>query len=132
MLYAVIACEDMYDGMHGMVDYFVIEGTEEDAYREGETASYDIMQEYGCIWEDIEESAKDRLEYEGEDEDEVDGELYERLLDEVMRDDVVVEVYPITKETTRSIEQLNDEFYNDPETFIREYCELPNFSNGYR
>lgn len=113
-----------------MVDYFVIEGTEEDAYREGKTASYEIMQSYTCIWEDIEQSAMDRLEYEGEDE--VGGELYKHLLDEVMREDVVVEVYPITKETTCSIEQLNDEFYNDPETFIRGYCELPNFSNGYK
>ena len=31
-----------------------------------------------------------------------------------------------------SLEQLDNLFGDDPEEFIREYCNLPNFSNGWR
>ena len=139
MLYAVIACEQMYNGLHGMVSYFVVEGTEEEAEEAAIDESYSIMEEYSSIMEDLEAAAAEEV---GWDEDEFDEYMedstsgvddeYTRALDERMRENLEYEIYPIVKETNLSLEQLDNLFNRNPEDFIREYCNLPNFSNGYR
>lgn len=139
MLYAVIACEQMYGGMHGMVSYFVAEGTEEEVEEMAIDESYAIMEEYSSIMDDLEAAAANEI---GWDEDELDEYMedatsgaddeYTRALDEQMAENLQYEIYPIVKETNLSLEQLDNLFCRNPEDFIREYCNLPNFSNGYR
>lgn len=139
MLYAVIACEQMYGGLHGMVSYFVAEGTEEEVEEQAIDESYSIMEEYSSIMDDLEAAAANEI---GWDEDELDEYMedstsgaddeYTRALDEQMAENLQYEIYPIVKETNLSLEQLNNLFNRNPEEFIREYCNLPGFSNGYR
>ena len=139
MLYAVIACEQMYGGLHGMVSYFVAEGTEEEVEEMAIDESYSIMEEYSDIMDDLEAAAANEI---GWDEDELDeywedstsgaDDEYMRALDEQMLEDLQYEIYPIVKETDLSLEQLDNLFNRNPEDFIREYCNLPNFSNGWR
>lgn len=139
MLYAVIACEQMYGGMHGMVSYFVAEGTEEEVEEMAIDESYAIMEEYSSIMDDLEAAAANEI---GWDEDELDEYMedatsgaddeYTRALDEQMAENLQYEIYPIVKETNLSIERLDNLFNRNPEAFIREYCNLPGFSNGYR
>ncbi len=139
MLYAVIACEQMYDGMHGMVSYFVAEGTEEEVEEMAIDESYAIMEEYSSIMDDLEAAAANEI---GWDEDELDEYMedstsgaddeYTDILNELMGENLQYEIYPIVKETNLSLEQLDGLFNNSPEEFIREYCNLPGFSNGYR
>lgn len=139
MLYAIIACEQMYGGLHGMVSYFVAEGTKEEAEEMAIDESYAIMEEYSCIMDDLEAAAANEI---GWDEDELDEYMedstsgaddeYSRALEEQMAENLQYEIYPIVKETNLSLEQLDNLFSNDPEGFIREYCNLPGFSNGYR
>ena len=139
MLYAVIACEQMYGGLHGMVSYFVAEGTEEEVEEQAIDESYSIMEQYSDIMDDLEAAAADEI---GWDEDELDEYMedstsgaddeYTRALDEQMLENLQYEIYPIVKETNLSLEQLNNLFNRNPEDFIREYCNLPNFSNGWR
>ena len=139
MLYAVIACEQMYGGMHGMVSYFVTEGTEEEVEEMAIDESYAIMEEYSSIMEDLEQAAREEVEWtEEEFEDYINDstaeadEEYTRALNEQMQENLQYEIYPIVKETNLSIEQLDNLFSRNPEEFIREYCNLPGFSNGYR
>ena len=139
MLYAVIACEQMYGGLHGMVSYFVAEGTEEEVEEQAIDESYSIMEEYSSIMDDLEAAAANEI---GWDEDELDEYMedstsgaddeYTRALNEQMAENLMYEIYPIVKETNLSLEQLDNLFNRNPEDFIREYCNLPNFSNGYR
>ncbi|HAH17938.1 MAG TPA: hypothetical protein DCL29_02870 [Eubacterium sp.] len=139
MLYAVIACEQMYGGMHGMVSYFVAEGTEEEVEEMAIDESYAIMEEYSSIMDDLEAAAANEI---GWDEDELDEYMedatsgaddeYTRALDEQMAENLQYEIYPIVKGTNLSIERLDNLFNRNPEDFIREYCNLPEFSNGYR
>lgn len=139
MLYAVIACEQMYGGLHGMVSYFVTEGTEEEVEEMAIDESYAIMEEYSSIMEDLEAAAaeevgwdKDELEEYFEDSTIEADEEYTRALNEQMQENLQYEIYPIVEETNLSIEQLDNLFNRDPEEFIRKYCNLPNFSNGWR
>ena len=139
MLYAVIACEQMYGGLHGMVSYFVAEGTEEEVEEQAIDESYSIMEQYSDIMDDLEAAAANEI---GWDEDELDeywedstsgaDDEYTRALDEQMLENLQYEIYPIVKETDLSLEQLDNLFNRNPEDFIREYCNLPNFSNGWR
>ena len=139
MLYAVIACEQMYGGLHDMVSYFVAEGTEEEVEEQAIDESYSIMEEYSSIMDDLEAAAANEI---GWDEDELDEYMedstsgaddeYTRALNEQMAENLMYEIYPIVKETNLSLEQLDNLFNRNPEDFIREYCNLPNFSNGYR
>lgn len=135
MLYAVIACEQMYGGLHGMVSYFVAEGTEEEVEEMAIDESYSIMEDYSDIMDDLEAAAREELEFENEEDCEESAEWddeYARALEEQMQENLQYEIYPIVKETNLSLEQLDGLFNNSPEEFIREYCNLPNFSNGYR
>lgn len=139
MLYAVIACEQIYNGLHGMVSYFVAEGTEEEVEEMAIDESYAIMEEYSSIMDDLEQAAREEVEWtEEEFEDYINDstaeadEEYTRALNEQMQENLQYEIYPIVKETNLSIEQLDNLFNCNPEDFIREYCNLPNFSNGYR
>lgn len=140
MLYAVIASEQMYGGLHGMVSYFVAEGTEEEVEEMAIDESYSIMEEYSDIMDDLEAAAAEEI---GWDEDELDEYMedstsgaaddeYTRALNEQMQENLQYEIYPIVKETNLPLEQLDNLFNRNPEDFIREYCNLPNFSNGWR
>lgn len=139
MLYAVIACEQMYGGLHGMVSYFVAEGTEEEVEEMAIDESYSIMEDYSDIMDDLEAAAREELESENGEDYEEDYEEsaewddeYSRALEEQMQENLQYEIYPIVKETNLSLEQLDGLFNNSPEEFVREYCNLPGFSNGYR
>lgn len=139
MLYAVIACEQMYGGLHGMVSYFVAEGTEEEVEEQAIDESYSIMEQYSDIMDDLEAAAANEI---GWDEDELDKYMedatleaddeYTRAFNEQMAENLMYEIYPIVKETNLSLEQLDNLFNRNPEEFIREYCNLPGFFNGYR
>lgn len=135
MLYAVIACEQMYGGMHGMVSYFVVEGTEKDAEEAAIEESYEIMEEYSSIMEDLEAAAREEIGFDEDQYEEGEGSAtwddeYSRALDEQMTENLQYEIYPIVKKTYLSIEQLDNLFNRDPEDFIRKYCNLHSFSNG--
>jgi gamma-glutamylcyclotransferase (GGCT)/AIG2-like uncharacterized protein YtfP len=95
MLYAICAYEDTFGGLHGINSFAVVEGTEEDANIIAEQMSYDVMQSYAL-----------------EDEDE----------DYNCEEHVAYEVYPFTEETFKSLNELNDEIYKDPQGFIEKYC----------
>lgn len=136
MLYAVIAYEAIYGGLHGMVDYFIVDGTEEDAESQAQEASYEIMHEYHDIEESLRDAATGRWEDDNDWDPDEDGYPTEEDIEEYLMDEedenLAYEIYPIVKETNLSLEQLDNLFYRNPEDFIREYCNLPNFSNGYR
>ena len=97
------------------------------------------MEEYSSIMDDLEAAAAEEV---GWDEDEFDeymedstsgaDEEYTNALNELMKENLQYEIYPIVKEINLSLEQLDNLFNRNPEDFIREYCNLPNFSNGYR
>lgn len=139
MLYAVIACEQMYGGLHGMVSYFVAEGTEKEVEEMAIEESYAIMEEFSSIMDDLQEAAREYLGWTEEEFDEymedwnsAENAEYAEILNEIMQDNLEYEIYPIVKETNFSIEHLDELFNENPEGFIREYCNLPNFSNGWR
>ena len=116
MLFAIHAYEQMYSGLHGMDTYLIT-----DAASEGEAESiaiqesYEIMDSYSDIYESFEEVAEsDGLEPYSDEWDD--------YIEECKADNVGYEIYPITNITNESIEELEEKFYNETETFIKKYC----------
>lgn len=121
MLVAIYAYEQIYGGLHGMCSHTVIEVENmEEAEEYAISESVDVIGSYNEIMDDIQTDAEGYVD-DFYDED------YEEALDQAMaeaiEEDVAYEIYEITKETTESLEQLNKKYYQDPEGFIKEYCQ---------
>ena len=120
MLYAVIAYEQIYQGSYGRISNLIVEGTEDDAEQAAIEESYAIMEEFDAIMEELKENVFERNVIDEDDEED-----FQELLEEEMAKNIAYEIYPITINTTHSLEQLEEEFNNDPEIFIRRYCNTP-------
>ena len=95
-LYAIHAYEDHFQGLHGVEEYEVIEAcNDEEAEQYANEMAEAVIDSYGYMW----------------DEDDYDEFEEERLY----------EIYRLTEETNASLEELNDEWYNNPETFLEKY-----------
>lgn len=118
-LYAISAFEDWLGGLHGVKEDFVVECEDEDEADEiAANKSHELISSFGIIdeagWED--EAEAEGIERESD-------EFYD-YIEECEFNDVAFMVKKITKETTKSIDALNDEISQMGfEDFCLEYCE---------
>ena len=119
-LWAVIGFDAMYEGLHGMIEYNIIEGTEEDAAEEGEILSYAVINSYPDIYESLEERIEEYLC----DESEIGFEDEDNIRDEVYGNDVAFDYYRLdtSKLPTLDIEELQNMIYCDSTTFLEKYA----------
>lgn len=116
MLFAIHAYEQMYGGLHGVETYLITDAvSEKEAERIAVQESYEIMDSYNDIYESFEEAAESEGLEAYSDE-------WGDYIAECQADNVGYEIYPITNITNESIEELEKKFYNETETFIKEYC----------
>jgi len=103
-LYAIKAYDFEYNGTNGMVAFQVIEAIDDE--EAGEIADemsreiiedYDIPDEAGWIWEN-------------------DNELEEMIIE-----DIAYKIYKLNVETANSLEELSDEFEENPDAFLKKY-----------
>ena len=111
-LYAIHAFENMYEGLHGIESYSVIEA---ESLKEAEEYAFD------CSCDVIEDYIINEFYDDAEYEDIEDEEELQEYIDECIQEDIAYEVYKV-KETTESLEELDDKINRDPEDFIEKYC----------
>jgi hypothetical protein len=111
MLYAVYAYDNYFEGLHGMYDLDIIEGTEKQAQEVGEEMSYGVIESYGDIYDMI----MDEMESNEEDED---------RFDEYAEADVNFNYWELdaNKIPTSNIDELKELFNEDWEEFINKYA----------
>ena len=112
--YLVHAYEGWYGGMHGIEEWFISEGTRQEAFQDGCDASYDLMENHEVI-----SSFYDEARSETDDKDDI-----EDYVAEMVDENVAVDLYLIredTGHTTRELEFLLDDLGG--EDFIQKYCE---------
>ncbi len=117
MLYAIYAYESMYGGLHGMNSFLVVEcESMEEAEEIGSQESLNVMESYNDIMSSIYEEASQ--EYE-EETDEWYG-----MVDSIMEENSAYEIFEIknTKVEGRTMTDLENEFFNDKDSFIKKYC----------
>lgn len=116
MLYAIHAYENIYQGLHGIESFEVIEvDNKEEAESIAEEMSYEVMDDYGNIEEEFKADAEFNGYEEGTDE-------WYDFIEECRADDLAWDIYPITIETDKDVEELTNEFYQNSESFINKYC----------
>lgn len=117
MLWAVKGYDSMYQGLHGMFDIAIVEGTEFDAIDVGRELSDSVIGSYNSIYNDIEESAQDIWEQDKtQDYDEILAEVYEEAICYEYHE-LDVEKLPTTN--LRTLEKL---YYNNEEEFLSLYA----------
>lgn len=110
--YAIQAFESMYQGLHGIVDYAVVDSNDfNEVCDYGSEMSRNLIESYGM------EPEPD------ENEDDWTDEVY----DEVWAEMIEFSVWEIPDNKGKENYELEELFYNDPDEFISEYCVMLKF-----
>lgn len=116
MLYAIYAYEQIYDGLHGMNTTMIVDcDSESEAEEIAIEASYEVMNSYSSITEAFYEEASEKYEKNTSD--------WYYYVDELMKQNIAYEIYPITDAQGESIWELENELLNDKKGFIETYCQ---------
>ncbi len=121
-LWAVCGFEQMYGGLHGMIETAIIEGTEDEAREYAIELSESVINSYSEIADELEETIKEDCEFNNinyyEDEDEVWS-----IREQVYDDDIDYEYVEldVNKLPTLNIKKLEEMLYDDKDSFIDAY-----------
>lgn len=119
--YVVYAAEQTHQGEHGVYDVFITSvSNKSEAIVEGVNASLELMHSYSSIEEELQERAKELYP-----EDMNDPAYYQFIIDEVYKDNVLVNIHRLAPALTANIptwqleEKLAEVGYSD---FVNLYC----------
>lgn len=123
MLVAIHAYDQIFEGLHGMESYEVVEViNEEEAKDYAISSSVDIINSYEDIMRELEEEAGENIDFYIDptiDEEEA----YEYALDDRINEDIAYDIYILKDNIIDSLEVLNNKYNEYPESFIEEFSE---------
>lgn len=109
MKYAIHAYEDIYSGLYGAYNDFVIEvNDEKEAIAQAELASLDVMESYSSIMDILEENASENCDNPDDPEE------FCETLDGAMKDNIAYEY-------RRVYDDAPDDIDTDYEEFVEKY-----------
>ena len=112
--YAIYAYDNTYGGLHGYESYAIIDcKDQEEAEMTAAEMSREVINDFGLIDDEMEAYIN------SEDYDEEGSYDYES---ELIEEDIAYEIYEIVKTDNLSDGDLEVEFYNDREDFVKKYC----------
>ena len=122
-IWAIKGYDEFYGGLHGMKEYEIFEGTEEEADARGLEMSYEVINGYTDIIDVLEEDVKDQCEWENIDYEEC-GEEVDDIRDEVYGEDTAWDIHQLNENKLPILDfnKLEDMFYNNPDEFLEEYA----------
>ena len=118
MWYVIHAFEEKYGGYHGIEDWAISTGTEEEAIEEARELSLDVMNFYSFIIDELENDVEAFTD-ENMSEDDI-----EELRYDIYNENVAYEIWKIKSNIIKEydIDTLGKWLYDDPEGFIEKYC----------
>lgn len=115
MIVAIYACENIYGGLHGIESLIVTEVKNiNEARYLAQQESIEVMELNLNIMADFANNA----EWEGLEEG---TEAYDIYIEECIQDNVSYQIWEVIS-PYGSIEEMEDDFYNDREDFVKNYC----------
>lgn len=116
MLFAIRAYEDGYGGLHGICYNEIIEEkTRKEAELYALERARELIEDYQFLLEEFEQQALD----EGL---EPDTEEFQDYVYNCITENIVYEVYEVKRTKGKTLEELEEEFTEDREAFVFEYC----------
>ena len=118
MWYVIHAFEEKCGGYHGIEDWTISKGTEEEAIEEARELSLDVMNSYSFIVDELENDVEAFTD-ENMSEDDI-----EELRYDIYNENVAYEIWKIKSDIIKeyNIDTLEKWLYDDPEGFIEKYC----------
>ncbi len=114
--YAIYAYDNRYGGLHGYENYAIADFRDQkEAEMTGAEMSREVINDYGLVDDDMEDYIN------SEDYDEEASYDYEN---ELIEEDIAYNIYEVIDTKGLSDEDLESEFYNDKEEFIKNYCKM--------
>ena len=122
--WAIKGYDDYYDGLHGMAEYEIFEGTEEEANARGLEMSYEVIESYSEIEEALEDNIEDELSYYDFEDDDEEEATRDFIRNRTYNQDTAWEVYQLDKSKlpTLDFNELENMFYNDSDDFLKKYA----------
>ena len=123
-IWAIKAYDDYYDGLHGMIEYEIFEGTEEEANERGLEMSYEVIGRYSEIEEALEDNIEDELSYYDFDDDDEEEATRNLIRSRTYSQDTAWDIYQLDKSKlpTLDFNELENMFYNDSNEFLKKYA----------
>ena len=122
MTFLIRACEGIYQGLHGIEDIEIIEAQDLDEIHGIATEmSIELMGAYTSIVDELETYVKDEIDFN--DTVKWTEERIEKLRDQIYSENVYYDLYELDEEKikNKSIEDLEQEAYDDLEEFLANY-----------
>ena len=118
MWYVIHAFEEKYGGYHGIEDWTISIGTEEEAIEEARELSLEIMNSYDFIIDELEDDIEAFTD-ENMSEDDI-----EELRYDIYNENIAYEIWKIKPDIIKGydIDTLEKWLYDNPEDFIEKYC----------
>lgn len=129
MIYLYYAADGIYQGLHGMETFGILFNISnpEDVIEIAKEASLDIIQSYGIIMEDLQESAFENTDFINykEDGEPIPDSEYEKALNEAIEKDIYCKVWKINNATIQDMtyEELENKAAEDLDSFVEEFCD---------
>lgn len=128
-LYLYYAADQMYQGLHGMESFGIIDEPDlESAFEEARAASREIITTYSNIIDELSQEAWESVDAESyaADGETVPEETYAQALEDAIYEDMYYQVWRIKPLMAQgmSYEELEELVREDFETFTEDYCEL--------
>ena len=128
-LYLYYAADQMYQGLHGMESFGIIDEPDlESALEEARAVSREIITTCDNIIDELSEAAWESVDVESyaADGETVPEEAYTQALEDAIYEDMYYQVWKIKPLMAQgmSYEELEELVQEDFDTFTEEYCEL--------
>ena len=120
MLYVIHAFEERYGGYHGIEDWSIWAcDNEEEAISIAREISMEVINSYGCVYEELECDIEAWIDETMSEED------IEELRYDIYEEDIAYNIWKIDYDITKEydIDTLERWLNDDPEDFIEKYCQ---------
>lgn len=125
--YLTYSAEQIFGGLHGMCTYEVIECVDEKAALDyALEGSYDVMDAYYDIMENLEEQARDSVDEEIEEDTLEYENLFFSYLEQLRDENTEYMAWKINEEKAKdySLKELNDILFNEGASyFLDNFCD---------
>lgn len=127
MIFAIVAAEGIYQGLHGINDKTLVEVSDwKEAIEIAIEMSLEVMDSYSQVYDTLEAEVQEEIDFN--DTVNWTDERIEKLRTEIYRSNLYFDIFELDENKIKDIpsEQLEAEFFNDEETFLSEYQKFNN------
>ena len=121
-LFAICGQDVNYQGLHGMREVELCEAvSEEEALTYAKELSYNVIESYSCIYDDLHTDWEESCAFEGIED--LESDEAEDLWNYILNDDLDYSCYELDKEKLPTLDEkeLEEMLYDDFEDFVTKY-----------